>query len=547
MNKDIKIILDDGNILECESGITVKEVLEKIDDTNVIGLRVNGKAMPTNYEITKNSVIKNINVASRIGRKIYMKGLQFMYLLAVYEIYGDYTCVSIKHSLDKAIYTEIKLKNGITKEEVKTIKNKMKEICNKNLSIKKISSSREDVIEYLKTLNEQEKITNYTYMTNDYVSLFELGDIYNYFYYLMPASTKVLNRFDLTYVEPNGVVLSYPVNGEVPKYNPSPKVLESFKTHEEKLAKLGVCYASDINRIVAEGKIRDYIQINEMMYDENINEIVSKVEKNKKIKAIFLSGPSSSGKTTSSRKLSLGLKTKGIDTLVISTDDYYVERDQSPVDSDGNYDFEVVEALDYELFSDHLTKLLKGEEIVMPTYDFIAGQKQFKTPPVKLKPHQVLIVEGLHAVNEKLNGCIEKSNKLTIYLSPFTPLSLDRHNHISTTDLRLLRRMVRDYNHRGYSAEKTMIKWLEMRKSEEKNIYPYQRKTDMILNTSLSYEIGVLRTYVEPLLYSINPESVVYEEAIRVLNFLKGFMNIPSDDIPSSSVLREFIGNSYFE
>ncbi len=547
MNKDIKLILEDGRVIEVERGITVSEVLEKINDNSVIGLRVNGRAVATNYEIMNDSVIKYLDIDGRIGRKIYMKGLEFMYLLAINELYGDYTRVKIKHSLDKAIYTEIDSKKPITKEMVKEIKNKMRDLSNKDLPIKKLSSTRDDVLEYLGKIDEKEKTLNYTYMTSDYVSLYELGDLYNYFYYLMPASTAVLNRFDLTYVEPNGIVLSYPINGEVPKYVPSPKVLESFRLYEEKLSKLNISYAGDINKIVTEGNIKDYIQINELMYDESINEIAHKVEKDKRIKAIFMSGPSSSGKTTSSRKLSMCLKAKGINTLVISTDDYYLDRKDNPVDEEGNYDYEIVEALDYKLFSSHMKKLLKGEEVVMPTYNFIIGEKEYKRKPIKLEEGQVLIVEGLHAVNEKLNGTIEKQNKLTIYLSPFTPISLDRHNHISTTDVRLLRRMVRDYNHRGYSAEDTMVKWLHMRSSEETNVYPYQRQTDMILNTSLSYEIGVLRTYAEPLLYSIKTSSEVYEEAIRVLNFLKGFINIPSDDIPSTSILREFIGKSYFE
>ncbi len=547
MNKDVKIIFEDGMILNVERGTTVADLLNKLNDDNVIGLRINGKAVSTNYEIMNDCHAKYIDINSRIGRKIYIKGLQFVYILAVYELYGDYTCINIKHSLDKAIYTEIKLKKPLTKEEVKKIKDRMKMIISEDYPIKKISCSREDVLSYLENLKESEKVLNYTYMTSDYVSLYELNDIYNYFYYLMPASTKILGRFDLTYVEPNGIVLSYPIDGIVPKYISTPKVLESFKEYEGKLSRLHVNYAGDINQLVTEGNIKDYIQTNEIMYDSEINEIVEKVENNKKIKAIFLSGPSSSGKTTSSKKMSLYLNSKGINTLVLSTDDYYLNRDESPKDEDGKYDFETVEALDYKLFSTHMRKLLKGDSIIVPTFNFIIGEKEYKRKPVSLLNNQVLIVEGLHAVNEKLCGCINKENKLKIYLSPFTPISLDRHNHISTTDLRFLRRLVRDYRTRGYSADATLIKWKEMRKSEEINVYPYQREVDIILNTALSYEIGVLRTYAEPLLYSVKTDSDNYEEAIRILNFLRGFINIPSDDIPSTSVLREFIGNSYFE
>jgi uridine kinase len=254
MNKDIKLILEDGHVLNVERGITVAEVLEKINDNSVIGIRVNGKAVPTNYEIMNDSVIKYLDINDRVGRKIYIKGLQFMYLLAVYELYGNCSCVKIKHSIDKAIYTEIKMRRPITRELVKEIKDKMKELSSKDLSIKKISSSRDEALDYFEKLGEEEKVLNYTYMTSEFVSLYELGDIYNYFYYIMPVSTGVLNRFDLTYIEPNGIILSYPINNEVPKYNPAPKVLESFRSYEERLSKLNINYAGDVNKIVTGGK-----------------------------------------------------------------------------------------------------------------------------------------------------------------------------------------------------------------------------------------------------------------------------------------------------
>ena len=423
----------------------------------------------------------------------------------------------------------------------------MLEIVNDDISINKISSTREDTIEYFERLKENEKVLNYRFMTADYVSLYELNDTYNYFYYLMPASTGILDRFDLTFVGNGGVILSYPINNEIPKYVPTPKVFESFKEYESKFKSLGVTYAGELNKIVTEGKIRDLIQMNELIYDESLDEIAKKIMSSKTIKAIFISGPSSSGKTTSSKKLSMFLKAKGIDSLVLSTDDYYVNRVDSPIDENGEYDYEVVDAIDYKLFSTQISKLLKGEEIVPPTFNFITGEQEFKRKPIMLHKNQIIIVEGLHAINEKLNGSIDKKNKLKIYISPFTPISLDRHNHISTTDIRFLRRTVRDYNTRGYSADDTLSRWFKMRNSEEKNVYPYQREADIIINTSFVYEIGVLRTYAEPLLFSIKNDSPYYEEAIRILNFMKGFINIPSDDIPATSVIREFIGKSYFE
>ena len=548
MKKEIKLICEDGRIIETQRGITVAELLKLVnEDGQVIALRINGVASATNMEIMNDAYVKYIRVSDRIGRKIYTKGLQYMYILAIKELYGDNVVVNIKHSIDKGIYTEIKMRRPIDSSVVKAIKNKMKDLVAADLPIKKVSVSRDDAIEYVKSQDENEKILNYTYMTSDYVTMYELEDMYNYFYYVMPVSTKMLNRFDLTFVAPNGIVLSYPIDNTVPKYESIPKVLDAFKNYETKISSLGVKYAGELNKIITKGEISDFIHTNELFYDESLDEIATKVKNNKNIKSIFISGPSSSGKTTTSKKLALFLKSKGIDALVLSTDDYFVERKDSPRREDGSYEFEIVEALDIKLFNMHMKSLLSGKEVIIPTYNFITGEKEYKRKPISLKNNQILIVEGLHAISEKLNSSIEKKNKLRLYISPFTPLGLDRHNHISTTDIRLLRRMVRDYKHRGYSAEETLDKWLKMRDSEEKYIYPYQREADIVVNTSLAYEIGVLRTYAEPLLYSISKDATNYEEAIRILNFLKGFLNIPSDVIPTTSVLREFIGNSYFE
>ena len=547
MKKDIKLVFEDSRIIETNRGITVREILKIIDDDKVIALRVNGSAVPADYEIMEDSFVNYITTVDRIGQKIYTKGLEYIYIKAVREVFGSKAVVNIKHSLDKSLYTEITGKREINANHIPLIKKAMKEIVDKDMPFKHISVSRSDAYDYVTSLNEPEKALNYLYMTNDSVTMYELDDDYNYFYYLMPPSTGYLKRFDLTYVEPNGIVLSYPIKNIIPKYNPSPKVLEAFKDYEKELAGLGVRYAGEVNKMIVEGKINDFIQANEILYDKNLEEIANKVAKNKSIRAIFISGPSSSGKTTSSKKLALYLRSRGIEPFVISTDDYFVDREDSPRKADGSYEFEIVEALDIKLFNSQLKSLLSGKEVVLPTYNFLTGKKEYKRKPTTLKPNEVLVVEGLHAINERLSSTIPASEKLKIYISPFTPVRLDRHNHISTTDLRLLRRMVRDYKHRGYSAEETLRKWAGMREREQKYVYPYQREADYIINTSLAYEIGVLRTYAVPLLFSVEKNSPYYEEAIRILNFLKGFLSIPSEAIPNVSVLREFIGGSYFE
>ena len=547
MKKDIKLIFEDGSEMNVYYGTTVREVLKELNDDNLMALRINGQAVSSDYEITEDGFVNFIAVGDRIGQKIYINGLKYMYILAVKEVFGDKVVVNIKHSLDKGLYTEIVTRKKFDDSVVPIIKKKMKEICSRNLDFKSVNVSRDDAYDYVTELGETEKALNYAYMTNDSVTMYELGDEYNYFYYIMPPSTKVLNRFDLTFIAPNGIVLSYPINNVVPKYNPAPQVLDAFKSYEKRLSAMGIKYAGELNKIIVDGKISDFIQTNEIIYDQNLESVAAKVANDRRIRSIFISGPSSSGKTTTSKKLALYLKSMGLDTLVLSTDDYFLNRVDSPKKPDGTYEFEIVDAIDIKLFNSHLKKLLDGEEVIIPTFNFITGEKEFKRKPTSLGKNQILVVEGLHAINEKLNGVIDKKNKLRIYISPFTPLALDRHNHISTTDLRLLRRMVRDYMHRGYSADQTLTNWMGMRNSEKNYVYPYQREADVILNTALSYEIGVLRTYAEPLLYSVSRESENYEEAIRILKFLRGFLNIPSENVPTKSVLREFIGNSYFE
>lgn len=544
---DIKLTLENGETLKVEKGTTVRELIKQLNMNNLIAIRINGVAVDADYEIDNDAYVNFITTNDRTGRKIYTKGLEYVYITAVNELYGGDSVVEMKHSLDKFIYTEITMKKRVDSTVIEKIKNKMKEIVDADEPIKNVSVSRKDAYDYSENNSEYEKCLNYTYLTNESVTMYELMDSYNYFYYIMPPSTGILKKFELVYLPPNGVVLCSPINGTIPKFVPRDQVLDAFKTYESKLNGLGVRYSGDLNKLVCDGKIFDFIRTNEILYDDNMQAVANMVVKNRNIKAIFISGPSSSGKTTTSKKLALYLKSRGLNSMVISTDDYFVERVDTPKKPDGSYEYECLEALDVKLFNTQIKNLINKKEVIIPTYNFITGEKEYKKKPVVMNDNDILIVEGLHAINEKLNASIDKKNKLKIYISPFTPVGLDRHNHISTTDLRLLRRMVRDYKTRGYSPSVTLDNWIGMRESEERYVYPYQSEADVIINTSLAYEIGVLRTYAEPLLYSISKDSENYEEAIRILNFLKCFINIPSEGVPSTSVLREFIGNSYFE
>ena len=390
----------------------------------------------------------------------------------------------------------------------------------------------------------------YKQITSEVVTLYSLNDHYDYFYSLMPTRTGILKSFNLTLTKDGGIMLQYPntFDNKIPEYTHLEDVLNVFKSYGEWSNRLNVNYVSDVNNIVTNGKIKEFIQLNEIKQNEDIQELVSEITNNlDKIKLVCIAGPSSSGKTTTSKKLALYLKNKGINPFVISVDDYFKERKDTPKNEKGEYEYDILDAIDIELFNDHLTKLLNKEIVKLPTYNFITGEKEYKKPETSLKERDLLIIEGLHTLNEKLTSSINRENKYKIYISPFTPLRLDKHNHISTVDLRLIRRLVRDYRTRGYSAEGTLKNWTTVRMAEEKYIFPYQKEADKVLNTALIYELGILKTYAIPILHSVSINSEYYKEALRIINFLKYFFDIPESTLPNTALLREFVGNGYFE
>ncbi len=529
---------------------TIEELLKQVENReDVIAASINGEVVELSYTLTKDTTISLIRTNDRIGRKIYRAGLKYLYITAIKELYGINTNVQLLHSIDKGIYTYLEI-DEVTDDTIKEIKEKMTELVEKDLPIEKVSTSRKSAIKYFESINETEKVESYKQMSSEFVTLYSLLDYYNYFYYFMPNSTGILKEFDLTRINSHGIVLRYPsdIDNKIPEYNNIPAVLNEFKTYREWCELVKIKYLSDINNIVINSKINEFIQLNEMRQNDNLRKIGDYINENKdKFKLILIGGPSSSGKTTTSKKMALELKARGINPFILSVDDYFLERKDTPKDEKGNYEYDIIEAIDIDLFNNHLTKLLNGESVQIPSYNFVTGEKEYKNPSVSLKNRDIIIIEGLHTLNEKLTNSVKRENKLKIYISPFTPLGLDRHNHISTVDMRLIRRMVRDNSKRGYNAESTLKNWRIVRKAEEKYVFPYQTEADIVFNTALIYEIGILKTYAIPLLYSVKQDSEYYEEALRLINFLKGFFNIPVDILPNTSLLREFVGNSYFE
>lgn len=537
-----------GNIV-VHKDTTLYDLIKRLNKTDdIIACSINNEIVELSYKLKEDTKLKLISIKDRMGAKIYRSGLKFIYITAIKELFGINTDVKLLHSLDKGIYTRIDL--DLTVDIVKDIKAKMEELVCRDLRFEKITTSRKEAIKYFNEVKEKEKSSMYKQMTGDALTLYNLLNYYNYFYTKMPYSTGIIKSFDLTLTKDKGVMLEYPstYDMKIPPYTHMDQVLNVFKEYGRWADTLGVKYVSDVNNVVIEGKIKEFIELNEIKQNNDLLKIASEIEKNlNNIKLVLIAGPSSSGKTTTSKKLSLYLKSKGINPFVLSTDDFFKNRIDTPKNENGEYEYDIPEALDIDLFNEKLTSLIKGEETLLPTYNFLTGEKEYKHAPVSLKNRDLIIVEGIHTLNEMLTSKIDRKNKLKIYISPFTPLDLDRHNHVSTVDLRLIRRLVRDYRTRGYNAEETLKNWRVVRRSEEKYIFPYQKEADIVLNTALIYELGVLKTYAVPILFSVSYHSEYYSEALRIINFLKSFLNISDSMLPETALLREFVGGGYFE
>ncbi len=537
-----------GNVVTSVDKTIYDLMKEQNLENEVIAVIIDNEITELSTKLKIDTKMKLIKIKDRMGAKIYRSGLKFLYITAVKELFGRNTNVELLHSLDKGIYTRINLELNNTM--VDEIKAKMHELVKEDIRITRVVTSRKEAISYFNSVKEYEKSLTYKQMTGEMLTLYSMLDYYNYFYTKMPYSTKILTSFDLTLTTDKGVMLEYPstFDMKIPEYTHMPQVLNVFDNYAVWAEKLGVKYVSEVNNVVINGKIKEFIELNEIKQNNDLLEIANKIQNNiNDIKIVLIAGPSSSGKTTTCKKLALYLKSKGLNPFTLSTDDFFKDRKDTPKNEKGEYEYDIPEAIDIDLFNEKLDALLKGEETTLPTYNFLTGEKEYKHPPVSLKNRDLLIVEGIHTLNELLTSKIPRENKLKIYISPFTPLGLDRHNHVSTVDLRLIRRIVRDARTRGYNAVDTLKSWRNVRISEEKYIFPYQKEADIVLNTALIYELGILKTFAVPLLYNVNYKSEYYTEAKRIINFLKIFLNIPESALPETALLREFVGGGYFE
>ena len=543
----VLITLDNDEKQEFEKNTTYYEISKGFNlKKNVLGVKINNEVVSLSEKAQNDVNISFIDLNDLTGNKIYKSGLMFIFEVALKELFPE-ADIFYQHSVPKGVLGEIESSHIITQEDLIKIKSIMARIISEDLPFKKLNIKKKDAIDFYKKIGQTEKALNVQNISDKVVTLYELNGVYNYFYTDMPYSTGSITQYDIIYLGRNRLIFVIPsnrTNGVLPEYIHYDNIINSFLVGKDWLETLDMKYVTSLNKTICESKIKEFIKSCELVFNLNVSKVASEVTNNRNIKFILIAGPSSSGKTTTTKRLSSYLMAQGFDPIKISIDDYFLEREETPKDENGNYDFECLTAIDLDLFNSDLKKLLNNESINMPSYNFISGKKEYHDNYIKLKENSIILIEGLHALNDDLLPSIDNKYKYKIYLSPFIPLNIDRHNYISTIDLRLIRRIIRDNRTRGYDINRTINVWQNVRNGEEKYIFPYIHQADIIINTALPYEIGVEKVYVEPLLRSINVESNYYEEAKRLLNFLKMFFTIPGEYVSDDSILREFIGGN---
>lgn len=512
---------------------------------SVLAVKKNNELFPLTAKATENEIIEFIDVSSMEGAKIYKAAIKFILEVALKTTIKN-SDIHFLHSVPGGMLAEIKSENTLTISDISKIKKEMANIIDEDYEFKKYNILKKEAVDFYEASTYYEKAVNVK-TCDDIVTIYKLKDYINYFYVPMPYSTKYIKKFELKYLGNNRLVVLYPSNlseGRLPEYVHHENIINAYYEGKSWLKKLNVPYVSELNTLVSNREIKGFIESCELHFTDEIKKACDKIIRNNEKKFIMIAGPSSSGKTTSTRVLGSYLRSKGYDPICLSTDDYFVDRIDTPKDEFGNFDFECLNAVDTKQFNEDLMRLLKGEEINVPTFNFITGQREYHNHLVKLNENSIILIEGLHSLNDDLTPGIPDRYKYKIYLSPFIPLNIDRHNYISTLDLRLIRRIVRDNRTRGYTVSEVIEKWQSVRNGEEKYIFPFTHQADMIINTALPYELGVLKVYAEPLLLSIDTDSKYYEEARRLLKFLRSFYAITSEYVSKSSILREFIGGN---
>lgn len=543
----------DENDIKFNSGITLEEILEcdeiklKLDHPVTLAL-VDNNLRELRYNLKENCEVKFIDISDKDGRRTYMRSLTFLFIRAIEELYPN-SKVKIQHSLSNGFYCEVDSSKKFTILDVNKIENRMRDFIDQDEKIIRFKTSKKDAIDIYKKQNRVGKADLLKYKNTEDLHLYRCGWLEDYFYGYMVPSSKMLKVFSLRLYNEGIVLLGPDIKNPktVTKFIHQPNLFKVYKEAKSWADVLSIPNAASLNESIENGSFPEVIRLAEAYHEKKICDISNMINSDKeKGKLILIAGPSSSGKTSFAQRLKLQLMVNKMRPVSISVDDYFVNREDTPLDEFGEKDYESVYAIDLNTFNEDLEKLISGYEINLPTFNFKTGAREYtKDKRISIEENQPIIIEGIHGLNPVLTESIPEGNKFKIYISALTQLNLDEHNKISTTDIRLIRRIVRDFEHRSYTANDTIRMWKSVNRGEEKNIFPFQENSDIMFNSALIYEIGVLKKYVEPLLNKISIKDEEYREAKRLLKFLQYFLSIEDEsDIPNTSLIREFIGGS---
>ena len=542
------------NKYQVEEETTLLELRDKVSFDNkddIMLAKVNGRLRELKKKINSDCTVEFITTSMQDGEKTYARGAIFLLVKTVFDVIGAQNIEKfiVQFSLGSGYYCEYEGKVKLDEQLIEKIENEMREQVKKDIPFVKHSMSTDKAIELFHKYGMYDKEKLFKYRRVSRTNIYRLGSFQDYYYGYMPPSTGVLKYFKLHLFD-EGLILQIPdkkAPHELEDYKPEIKLYNTLKESSNWGRMMGVDTVGALNDVISKGEIGDLMLVQEALMEKKIASIAEMIAADRSKKFVMIAGPSSSGKTTFSHRLSIQLMTHGLKPHPIAVDNYFKERVDTPKDEDGNYNFEILEAMDVELFNDHMTRLMNGERVMMPTFNFKIGKKEYKGNSLQLGEDDILVIEGIHCLNDKLSYSLPRESKFKIYISALTQINVDEHNRIPTTDGRLIRRIVRDNRTRGTSAKETISRWPSVRRGENDNIFPYQEEADVMFNSALIYEMAILKPYVEPALFGIDKDSEEYVEANRLLKFLDYFVGISSEEIPKNSILREFIGGSCFD
>ncbi|MCE1247592.1 MAG: nucleoside kinase [Firmicutes bacterium] len=549
--ENLTITLHDGRVFSYPSGTKLVDIAkDTITDPvrPIVGAIVNHTVCDLHETVTRDSKVQFIDCSHPDGCRMNVRGLSMLLVMAAYELFPDKELLFL-HSMSSSLYCRWNDGTPMKKDEVRDLEKKMKKIIEQDIPFESKEITKDEAITLFENRKKKDKVALLHYRRKEKMKVYTCDGYTDYFFGRLPSSTGSLTLFHLKYYSP-GLLLRYPCGRSadaIPPYREQRKLSKVYTEFKHWCDILDVSDVASLNRIISNGEINDLIRVSEALHEKKIAQIADLIsEQVETLKLILIAGPSSSGKTTFAQRLAVQLRVNGLKPVTLSLDDYFVNKDRTPLDEDGKYDFDHIDAIDIPLFNDHLQRLLWGEKVSIPRYDFKTGCRVENHKTMQLDEKNILVIEGIHGLNEKLTESIPPSNKYKIYISALTQLNLDNHNRIPTTETRLIRRIVRDSQFRNYSALSTLRQWPSVRRGEERFIFPFQEEADVMFNSALVYELSVLKGFVEPLLREIHPDEPEHAEAKRLLSFTSNFLELGTDEIPPNSILREFVGATCF-